>query len=186
MLPAQPIVTGQIKPGMGADGGPASWSFWVKNRTAASDALLGSFTPFYKVNAVRLAVSANFVLYRDALDSTLNSAQANGVLTTLESAYTNLKSIYGAGEHPYANDGARIVILAINILDDYTTTGNYVGGFFSPRDLYADDFTRSLFTDPVALQQYSPYISALGGYSNEMNIIYYDLNPGYTTNAAQV
>lgn len=186
MLPAQPIVTGVIKPGMGADGGPASWSFWVKNRTAASDALLGSFTPFYKVNAVRLAVSANFVLYRDALESTLNSAQANAVLTTLESAYTNLRSIYGAGEHPYANDSARIVILAINILDDYSTTGNYVGGFFSPRDLYSNDFTRSLFTDPVALQQYSQYISALGGYSNEMNIIYYDLNPGYTTNAAQV
>ncbi|MFZ5628294.1 MAG: hypothetical protein ACOY5B_04140 [Spirochaetota bacterium] len=186
MLPAQPIVTGETKPGMGADGGPASWSFWVKNRTAASDALLGSFTPFYKVNAVRLAVSANFVLYRDALESTLNSAQANAVLTTLESAYTNLRSIYGAGDHPYANDGARIVILAINILDDYSTTGNYVGGFFSPRDLYSNGFTRSLFTDPVALQQYSQYISALGGYSNEMNIIYYDLNPGYTTNSAQV
>ncbi|HNJ67375.1 MAG TPA: hypothetical protein PKW28_15880, partial [Turneriella sp.] len=60
------------------------------------------------------------------------------------------------------------------------------GGFFSPRDLYSNDFTRSLFTDPVALQQYSPYISALGGYSNEMSIIYYDLNPGYTTNSAQV
>jgi hypothetical protein len=186
MLPAQPIVTGQTKPGMGADGGPASWSFWVKNRTAASDAMLGSFAPFYKVNAVRLAVSPHFVLYRDVLESTLNSAQANAVLATLESAYSNLRSIYGAGEHPYANDGARIVILAVNILDDYTTTGNYVGGFFAPRDLYSNDFTRSLFTDPVALQQYSQYIATLGGYSNEMNIIYYDLNPGYTTNPAQV
>jgi len=186
ILPAKPIVTGQMKPGMGADGGPASWSFWVKNRTAASDALLGSFTPFYKVNAVRLAVSANFVLYRDALESTMNAAQASAVLTTLETAYSNLRSIYGAGEHPYANDGARIVILAVNILDDYSTTGNYVGGFFSPRDLYSNAFTTALFTDPVALQQYAQYISLLGGYSNEMSIIYYDLNPGYTSNPSQV
>lgn len=186
MLPAQPIVTGETKPGMGANGGPASWSFWVKSRTAASDAMLGSFTPFYKLSADRLAVSANFVLYRDQSTITLNSAQADAVLTTMETAYANLKNVYGSGEHPYANDGARIVILAYNIQDDYATTGNYVGGFFSPRDLYANEFTKSLFTDPVALQHYSSLINALGGYSNEMSLIHYDLNPGYTTNAAQV
>ena len=174
------------KPGMGASGGPTTWSFWVKTRTAAADAMLGSFTPFYKVNAVRLAVTTNFVLYRDSLEVTLTAGQAATVLATMETAYANLKNIYGGGEHPYANNGARVVILAYNIQDDFATTGNYVGGYFSPRDLYSNDFTKALFTDPVALQQYSSQIGALGGYSNEMSIINYDLNPGYTTNAAQV
>ncbi len=186
MLPAQQVETGITKPGMGSSGGPSSWSFWVKNRQAASDAMLGSFTPFYKLNAVRLAISTHFVFYRDALDGTINSTQAATVLTTMESAYDNLKSVYGGGEHPYTNDGARIVILAYNIQDDYATTGNYVGGYFSPRDLYSNTFTTALFTDPVAIQQYSNLIGSLGGYSNEMSVINYDLNPGYSSNAAQV
>lgn len=186
LLPAQLVTPASPRPGVGPDGGPLTWSFWVKNRTAASDALLGSFTPFYRVNAARLAVSTNFVLYRDILESTMTAGQAATVLATLETAYANLKNIYGAGEHPYTNNGARIVILALNILDDYSTTGNYVGGFFAPRDLYSNDFTRALFTNPVALQQYSQYIATLGGYSNEMSIIYYDLNPGFTMNPSQV
>lgn len=190
LLPAQPIVTGVTKPGMGASGGPLTWDFWVKSRTAASDAMLGSFEPFYKLNATRLAVSSHFVLYQDVLAVTppamMNSGQAATVLATMETAYANLKSIYGAGEHPYANDGARIVILAYNIQDDYSTTGNYVGGYFSPRDLYSNEFTQKLYTDPVALQQYSSLIGQLGGYSNEMSIINYDLNPGYSSNASQV
>lgn len=187
-IPAQLITntSGIVKPGMGANGGPASWSFWVKSRTAASDAMLGSFSPFYKLSSIRLAVSTHFVFYRDALDSSINSAQASAVLTTMENAYDNLKNVYGGGEHPYANDGARIVILAYNIQDDYSTTGNYVGGYFSPRDLFSNAFTTALFSDPVAIQQYSNLIGALGGYSNEMSIINYDLNPGYSSNAAQV
>jgi len=255
MLPAQPIEPSSVvKPGMGTSGGPITWSFWVKTRTAAADAMLGSFEPFYKVNAVRLAVSTNFVLYRDSgasgisafgvtrsgnttnasatvsglsdtsdlvidmlvtgtgipagtyiksitntttIELTNNatatgtpsldfSSQAQALLTTMERAYTTLRSTYGGGEHPYANNNARIVILAYNIQDDYATTGNYVGGYFSPRDLYSNNFTKALFTDPVALQQYSGQIGALGGYSNEMSIVHYDLNPGYSTNAAQV
>lgn len=255
LLPAQPIEPSSVvKPGMGASGGPITWSFWVKTRTAEADAMLGSFTPFYKVNAVRLAVTNNFVLYRDSsasgikafgesftgnttagsatvsgLTSTTDlaidmlvtgtgipagtyiksitdsttieltnnatatgspsldfSSQAQALLTTMERAYTSLRSTYGGGEHPYANNNARIVILAYNIQDDYATTGNYVGGYFSPRDLYSNNFTKALFTDPVALQQYSGQIGALGGYSNEMSIVHYDLNPGYSTNAAQV
>lgn len=66
VLPAQQVVTTGNKPGMGASGGPITWDFWVKSRTAASDAMLGSFEPFYKLNATRIAVSANFVLYRDS------------------------------------------------------------------------------------------------------------------------
>jgi NHL repeat len=186
MLPAQQVETGITKPGMGSAGGPSTWSFWVKNRQAASDAMLGSFTPFYKVSAIRLSVSAHFVFYRDALDAAISSAQASAVLTTMENAYNNLKNVYGGGEHPYTNDGARIVILAYNIQDDYATTGNYVGGYFSPRDLFSNRFTTALFTDPVAVQQYSNLIGSLGGYSNEMSIINYDLNPGYSTNSAQV
>jgi hypothetical protein len=187
VLPAQPIEPSSVvKPGMGASGGPITWSFWVKTRTAAADAMLGSFTPFYKVNAVRLAVSTNFVLYRDSLEATLTAGQAASVLATMETAYTNLRNVYGGGEHPYANNNARVVILAYNIQDDYSTTGNYVGGYFSPRDLYSNEFTKALFTDPVALQQYSGQIGALGGYSNEMSIVHYDLNPGYSSNAAQV
>jgi hypothetical protein len=99
---------------MGASGGPITWSFWVKTRTAAADAMLGSFTPFY-VNAVRLAVSTNFVLYRDSLEATLTAGQAASVLATMETAYTNLRNVYGGGEHPYANNNARVVILAYNI-----------------------------------------------------------------------
>jgi|GEM_PF-3597479 len=186
VLPAQPVVATVTKPGMGASGGPATWDFWVKSRTAASDAMLGSFTPFYKLNATQLAVSTHFVLYRDSSSATMSSLQASSVLTTMESAYTNLKNIYGAGEHPYTNDGARVVILAYNIQDDYATTGNYVGGFFSPRDLYSSEFTQKLYTDPVALQQYASYIGQLGGYSNEMSIVHYDLNPGYINNPSQV
>ena len=170
VLPAQPIEPSSVtKPGMGAAGGPITWSFWVKTRTAAADAMLGSFTPFYKVNAVRLAVSTNFVLYRDSLESTLTAGQAATVLATMETAYANLRSIYGGGEHPYANNNARVVILAYNIQDDYSTTGNYVGGYFSPRDLYANNFTKALFTYPVALQQYSGQLGALVGYSNELS-----------------
>lgn len=186
LLPAQQVVPGVTKPGMGTSGGPASWDFWVKSRTAASDAALGSFAPFYKLTADRLAVSTNFVLYRDATTSTMSPLQASSVLAIMETAYANLKSVYGAGEHPYANNGARIVILVYDILDDYGTTGNYVGGYFSPRDLYSTDFTQKLYTDPVALQQYSNYIGQLGGYSNEMSIINYDLNPGYSGNPSQV
>jgi hypothetical protein len=186
-VPAQPIVTGVTKPGMGSAGGPLTWAFWAKNRQATSDALLGSFTPFYKINAVRLAVSNHFVLYRDVLGPfAMDSTAAATVLATMESAYSNLKTVYGGGDHPYANDGARVVILAYDILDDYSTTGNYVGGYFSPRDLYSNTFTTALFTDPVAIQQYSSQIGALGGYSNEMSIINYDLAPGYSTNSAQV
>src|SRR5688572_10374967 len=70
MLPEQQIQPGMTKPGMGLDGGPITWSFWTKNRQAASDAMLGSFQPFTKVNAVRLSVSAHFVLYRDILATT--------------------------------------------------------------------------------------------------------------------
>lgn len=186
MVPAQLITSGANKPGMGASGGPATWSFWVKNRQATSDAMLGSFTPFYKVNATRLAVSTNFVFYRDSLEITITPIQAASILSTMENAYANLKSVYGSGEHPYPNDGARIVILAYNILDDYSTTQNYVGGYFSPRDLFSNAFTTALFNDPVAIQQYSNLIGLLGGYSNEMAIINYDLNPGYTTNPSQV
>lgn len=186
ILPAQPVVATVIKPGMGTSGGPIAWDFWVKSRTAASDAALGSFAPFSKLNATRIAVSANFVLYRDSTSGTMTSGQAATVLATMETAYANLKNIYGAGEHPYTNDGARIVILAYNIQDDYSTTGNYVGGFFSPRDLYSNDFTQKLYTDPVAVQQYSSFIGQLGGYSNEMSIIHYDLNPGYSGNPSQV
>lgn len=186
MLPAQLVVTGETKPGMGSNGGPITWDFWVKDRKATSDAMLGSFLPFYKLNAIRLAVSAHFVFYRDSSDVTINAGQAATVLATMETAYNNLKSIYGSGEHPYTNDGARIVILAYNIQDDYSTTGNYVGGYFSPRDLYSNQFTKALFTEPVAIQQYSNLVGILGGYSNEMSIINYDLNPGYSTNAAQV
>lgn len=186
MVPAQLITAGTNKPGMGASGGPTTWSFWVKNRQATSDAMLGSFTPFYKVNATRLAVSTHFVLYRDSLEITITPIQAASILSTMENAYDNLKSVYGSGEHPYPNDGARIVILAYNILDDYSTTQNYVGGYFSPRDLFSNAFTTALFNDPVAIQQYSNLIGLLGGYSNEMAIINYDLNPGYTTNPSQV
>lgn len=114
------------------------------------------------------------------------SSPATALLNTMERAYSSLRSVYGAGEHPYTNDGARIVILAYNIQDDYATTQNYVGGFFSPRDLYSNDFTQKLYTDPVAVQQYSSYIGQLGGYSNEMSIINYDLHPGYSGNPSQV
>ncbi|MBV6493529.1 MAG: hypothetical protein LDLANPLL_01552 [Turneriella sp.] len=242
------------KPGMGPDGGPSTWSFWAKNRQASADALLGSFTPFYRVNAVRRATSQHFVLYADAASSVLvssnisrtgtltagsttvaglsttadlsvnmrvtggglpctthissivdantvvitNAAPANAtptltfargpsaILDTLECAYPNLLNTYGAGEHPYANNNARIVILAYDILDDFDTTNNYVGGFFAPRDLYSNQFTTSLFTNPVAIQRYPNLIGQLGGYSNEMSIVYYDLNPGYTTAPNQV
>jgi len=254
LLPAQEIVPGKTKPGMGANGGPITWDFWVKTRTATADAMLGSFEPFYKLNATRLAVSTNFVLYRDSSSgaiSTLpisrggnttsgsptvsglsatndilvdmqvtgsgipagtyvkkitdastieltNNASSTGspvldfsspavaLLNTMERAYTSLKNVYGAGEHPYANNAARIVILAYNIQDDYTTTGNYVGGYFSPRDLFSNEFTQRLYTDPVALQQYSGLIGTLGGYSNEMSIINYDLDPGYADKPNQV
>lgn len=185
-VPSQPIVTTTTKPGMGSDGGPSSWSFWVKNRQATSDAMLGSFAPFYKVTAYRHAVSANFVLYRDSLASQMTASQAATVLATMETAFANLKSVYGAGQKPDANNNARIVILAYDILDDYSTTLNYVGGFFAPRDLYANAFTTALYTDPVTIQQYSSIIATLGGYSNEMSIIYYDLSPGYSTNPSQV
>lgn len=259
-IPAQLITntTGVTKPGMGSNGGPITWSFWVKSRTAASDAMLGSFTPFYKMSATRLAVTQNFVLYRNSGSSTLlpfsvtrtgnltngsttisglsttadldissnkkvkvkgtgipaetyvtsivdattiqisknataTSTQsltlqggATAILDTMEAAYAALKDVYGGGEHPYANAGSRIVILAYDIEDDYSTTGNYVGGYFSPRDLYSNDFTTALFSNPVAIQQYSNLIGTLGGYSNEMSIINYDLDPGYSTNAAQV
>ncbi|MCX7633744.1 MAG: hypothetical protein N2Z22_10475, partial [Turneriella sp.] len=180
LLPEQLISTGEDRPGMGASGGPLFWSFWAKNRTAASDAMVASFAPFYRVNAVRLAVSPHFVFYRDVLQATPNVAQAASILATLENAYNNLKMVYGGSEHPYPHNAARIVILALDILDDYTTTGNYVGGFFSPRDLYSNRFTTALFTDPVAIQQYAEYIATLGGYSNELSIIYYDTNPGFT------
>lgn len=185
-VPTQPIATTTTKPGMGADGGPSSWSFWVKNRQATSDTMLGSFAPFYKVSATRHAVSANFVLYRDSLASNLTTSQAATVLANMESAFASLKSVYGAGQKPDANNNARIVILAYDILDDYSTTLNYVGGFFAPRDLYSNAFTTALFTDPVTIQQYSSVIATLGGYSNEMSIIYYDLSPGYSTNPSQV
>src|SRR5688500_1736080 len=66
LIPAHQITSTNTKPGMGSNGGPITWSFWVKSRTAASDAMLGSFTPFYKLNATRLAMTENFVLYRDS------------------------------------------------------------------------------------------------------------------------
>lgn len=186
LIPAQPVVTTTTKPGMGSSGGPLTWDFWVKSRTAASDAMLGSFTPFYKLNATRIAISQHFVLYRDSLSSTMDSTQAATVLATMETAYNNLKNVYGAGEQPDLNNSARIVILAYDIQDDYSSSGYYVGGYFSPRDLYSNDFTQKLYTDPVALQQYSSLIGTLGGYSNEMSIINYDLNPGFMTYSAQV
>lgn len=180
VLPTQLVQPGVQKPGMGATGGPFFWSFWVKNRTAAADAMIGSFVPFTKLDTMQLAVSTNFVLYQQFYDplvsnTLLTSAQANTVLATLETAYTNLKNVYGAGSAPYVNGGARIVILAYTIQDDCATTGNYVGGYFAPRDLYSNTFTSALYTDPVVMQQYSNLIGILGGYSNEMSIINYDL-----------
>lgn len=188
-VPAQFFAPGAGKPGMDS-GGPAVWSFWVKSRTAVNEALLGSFTPYYKVDAARLAVSQHFVFYRDITaltpPTTIDNAQAAAVLATLEAAYAKLKSVYGGGHHPYANNNARIVILAYDIQDDYATTHSYVGGYFSPRDLYSNDFTTALFTNPVAIQQYAGAMSILGGYSNELSLVHYDLNPGYKDNPAQV
>jgi len=186
VVPAQNFAPGTNKPGMGSAGGPANYSFWVKNRQATADVMVGSFTPFYKVDATRLAVSANFVLYRDSLLSGMSASQAATVLATMETAYTNLKTVYGAGQQPSANNNARIVILAYDILDDYSTTGNYVGGYFSPRDLYSNTFTNALYTDPVAQQQYYSIVATVGGHSNEMSIVYYDLSPGYSLKPQQV
>ncbi|HRP67998.1 MAG TPA: hypothetical protein PLY93_00500, partial [Turneriella sp.] len=248
------IPTDATKPGMGQDGGPLTWSFWVKNRQASAELMLGSFTPFYKINTLRRAVSQHFVLYADTASAALVSSSVNRIavltsgsttvaglsatgdlavgmrvtggglpcatyiasitnsavveitnpaptsgtptltfahgpsviLDSMECAYSNLLHVYGGDKHPYANNNARIVILANDILDDYATTGGYVGGYFAPRDLYSNAFTTSLFTNPAAIQQNAQLVGQLGGYSNEMSVVYYDLNPGYTTAPNQV
>lgn len=172
---AQPVVATVTKPGMGTNGGPMIWDFWVKSRTAASDAMLGSFTPFYKLNATRIAMYCQFCALSRFVFGDFNPwPGGDGAGDNGDCLYESEKCLW-RGRHPYTNDGARIVILGINIQDDYSTTGNYIVS--SPRDLYSNDFTQKLSQTPVAVQQYSSYIGQLGGYSNEMSIINYDLNP---------
>jgi len=163
-------------PGSGDTGGPDSLKFWVKDRRKDAPNSLLAYT---EITAAKLAYSENFVLYIESLQSNKMSVdEAQSLIDELQKKFPLLKEIYGNGHQPDIQSNNRIIILATDIKDDYADTSSYIAGYFAPRDLYSDDFTYSLFTDPEFMLNYSTQtILDLRGRSNENNMIYLDLSP---------
>lgn len=170
-------------PGRGPDGGPDEYTFWGQNRQVEAP---NSLAAFYQVPAEKLAFTDHFVLYREkASASRMDSAQAMTLLLALEPAWENLVQIYGGGTLPDVQKTGRVVILALDIWDDYSSeNSSYISGYFAPRDLYNDEFTTSLFTDPDIIEQYNlETVATLQGQSNENALLYLDLEPFFNGQA---
>lgn len=160
-----------------ADGGPLVYTFHMQNRKAA---FANSLSAFYAVSAMKVAVSQHFVVYRDFnATAYMSTSKAQSILTSIETGYSKLLENYGDGQFPQIQKTGRIVILATDILDDYSGTNPaFVAGFFAPRDLYSDTLTTALFNDPVTISQYSnDFVLEVRGRSNENQILYLDVNP---------
>ena len=165
-------------PGSGADGGPLYASFWLRDRRNSAPNSLGAF---YQIETEKLAQTARLVLYRDSSQTSLmDASQAQTLLTFVESHLNTLQQIYGDGVFPEIHPQQRLVIVATNILDDYNTTGQFIAGFFAPRDLFPDAFTSALYTSPLLVSRYDiATVQLLRGRSNENAIFYLDLNPTF-------
>lgn len=177
-LPLPSITPRTGLPGTGLEGGPAQALFWLRDRRQeASPSLDG----FYQIEAQKLALSEHFVLYRDSSYATLMPAsEAQQFLDFFEVHLPKLKRVYGDNYFPEIHPYQRIVILATDIRDDYTKTGQFIAGFFSPRDLFSDEFTRGLYLSPLLISRYEPpTVQLLRGRSNENALVYIDLNPTY-------
>jgi sugar lactone lactonase YvrE len=181
-------IAGECVPGAecsggASSGGPDEYSFWIKDRRAAAPS--GS-AAFYESTAEKIAVSPHYTVYREKAGASLmTNADAEALLDSLEGSYDMLKEIYGADTAPDIHNSGRIVILAVDIKDDYKIENPaYIGGFAAPRDLFANSFTSQLFENPELIEDYPSLAlieapSNLAGPSNENQIIYMDLHPFY-------
>lgn len=177
-MPVEVVKPATGIPGTGNDSGPQTWAFHMKNRSSSAGTGLNAF---YTVNAQKLASSDHFVIYRDVnYSAKMTTSDAQALLALVEPGYDKLKSVYGAGKGPGELHGGKIVILATDIKDDYNTTGSYIAGFVAPRDMYSDEFTRSLLSNVPLIDRYSnDTVATLAGRSNENTIIYIDLTPAF-------
>lgn len=166
-----------------------STSFWVQNRR--SDAPRG-MDAYSRITADCRGSSAHFVLYRQQCASCstwLSNPRAQKIVDALEKSYVSLRYIYGNGNAPdVQKNGGKIVILAYNIEDDYSSRSNaFIAGFFAPKDLFADSYTSAFYTNRRIIQENDALtIAERKGRSNENNLIYLDLDPllsGVATNA---
>ncbi|MBF0238917.1 MAG: NHL repeat-containing protein [SAR324 cluster bacterium] len=167
--------------------GPVSYRFWVKNSQSTIEDTLASFT---QVDADFVAQTPHFVLYLDNSQKNLmTTLEAQTLLNELETGYDNLQKIYGLGNCPDVQKTGRIVVLAVDIKDDYSEQNpEFLGGFFAPRDLYKNSLTSALYEHPENLATYGTLNTIetaenLRGYSNENQILYMDLNPFYNGKA---
>lgn len=163
------------------EGGPGNYEFWVKDRRADAASDVSSF---YKISAQRIALSDHFVIYRQSdKESLMSPSDAEALLSSIEPAHAVLRGTYGNGVWPDAQQTGRVVLLAYDIKDDYTSLNPaYISGYFAPRDLFADEFTGQLYDHPEIIYSYgnlgnieSP--NALCGRSNEVQMVYLDLSP---------
>lgn len=172
-------------PGKGAAAGPATYTFWSKNRRANAPSGLAAYS---QITAVKLAWSAHFVLYREESAAALmNNAQASTFVNYLETKWAQLRDTYGDGISPDLQQTGRIVILALDIPDDYATVGSqFVSGYFAPRDLFNDAYTAALFSNVPLIQSVSAETLAdRAGHSNMLPMIYADLKPFFNADAFQ-
>lgn len=177
-FPVEPFAMKNDVPG--GVNSPQTWQFWARDRSSSAAADLNSY---YQTEAVLLAQSTHFVIYVEKSRlSLITVAEAENLLTELETGYNRMNSLYAGNLAPFADRGHRTVLLAMNIKDDYGS-GNpvYIAGYFAPRDLYSDEFTRKLYTDFATIAKTdTETVLNLRGRSNENAIVYVDLNPAFT------
>ncbi|WP_157210404.1 NHL repeat-containing protein [Turneriella parva] len=164
-------------PGSGPSGGPVEYSFWIKDRRANAPAGLAAYS---QKSAKKLASTAHFVLYGDqSAQQILNSSTAKLYLDFLEPQLSNLKQIYGDGVFPDLQKTGRIVILALDIQDDYAGgSSGFISGYFAPRDLFNDAYTSALFSDTSLINSVSlETLAEHAGRSNMLPMVYADVKP---------
>ncbi len=162
---------------------PDNYTFWAKDRRADAPT---DITAFKQINAEKIAENDAFVIYRAQDQSDLiTSSDGDDILNQITPSYDALKNIYGAGVSPNVDFFGKVIILALDIEDDYAIEHpSFISGYVSPRDLFADTFTTSLYDHPENIYTYGNLgevetAANLAGHSNEAPIIYMDLNPFY-------